>query len=198
MSSRAPLRHAMFQYSQRHCCIVHPRAQLFGAAVSPMDGEGDAVARSPARTVGAGRSPVFADICQHKIHRRRHRRAILSPSCQPSCGRHKFPTRSPQDPHKRPKQDKRPTQGRHPQMSRDSPRHRRAMIPIFTAPSPRSPICTARFPRDSPRHRRTRCRYSLRHRRDRQYSRAIAAQFTTTSPCDDANIHRAIAIFTPP
>ena len=115
----------------------------------------------------------------------------------------------------------RPSCGRHPQMSRDSPRHLRAMIPIFTAPSPRSPIFTAPSPCDSPRvrdiaardadihcaianihtsiaaprHRCARCRYSLRHRRDRQNSRAIAARFTATSPRprDDAEIHRAIA-----
>ena len=30
---------AICQYSQRHSCIVHPRAQLFGAAISPMTGK---------------------------------------------------------------------------------------------------------------------------------------------------------------
>ena len=76
------LRRAICQYSQRHSCIVHPRAQLLGAAISPMDGEGAAIARSPARTValGLGRPRdrqyllIFADT-------RFTAGAIAAPSC---------------------------------------------------------------------------------------------------------------------
>ena len=146
-----------------------------------MDGEGTAVARSPACTVALGRgrqrSPIFADICRHEIHRWRHRRAILSPSCQPSCGRHKIPIRSPQDPHKIAPQDLVADTHKIARDPQDWPTP--TDVARFTATSPRddtnihsSPIFTAPSPCDSPRVRdiaatspREISAYSPRHHR---------------------------------
>ena len=88
------LRRAICQYSQRHSCIVHPRAQLFGVAISALrrcsvklssrvalhraicqyskrlftHARSCSALPSPPWTGEAARSPKFADICQHKIH----------------------------------------------------------------------------------------------------------------------------------